>query len=548
MSFPNFVNFGGDMKITHLDCTLRDGGYYNSWDFSPSLINQYLVAMKAACVDVVELGLRSLKNSGYAGPCAFTSDSFIATLNIPEGIKLGVMVNASEFFGENSLVEVLENLFPSCAEESPVALVRVACHVHEFSRALPAAKWLKNKGYLVGFNLMQVADRSESEILELAASASNYPLDVLYFADSMGSMGPEKVSELVQLLRSKWEGPLGIHTHDNLGLALSNTLMALSVGVSWVDSTVTGMGRGPGNARTEELVIELGELSSKQVNLVPLMALIRESFKPLQEKCGWGTNPYYYLAGKYGIHPTYVQEMLSDPRFSEEDIFAVIDYLRRVGGKKFSLNLLDDAREFYRGEPSGTWAPDTVFKDRDVLLLGTGPGVEKHRLALQDFIKNNKPIVLALNTQSSIDSGLIDYRIACHPIRLLADCQTHAGLPQPLITPYSMLPDEVRNALRNKKVLDFGIGLEKDKFMFASTFSVLPSSLVVGYALAIATSGKASRIFLAGFDGYDGEDPRNYENNNLFKDYLNNVGSIPLLSITNTRYDIPVASVYGFVK
>lgn len=50
-----------------LDCTLRDGGYCNAWDFSEELIHEYLEAMQAAGVDIVELGLRSLKNQGFQG-------------------------------------------------------------------------------------------------------------------------------------------------------------------------------------------------------------------------------------------------------------------------------------------------------------------------------------------------------------------------------------------------------------------------------------------------------------------------------------------------
>ena len=294
---------------------------------------------------------------------------------------------------------------------------------------------------------------------------------------------------------------------------MSNTLRALDEGVTWVDSTVTGMGRGPGNARTEELAIELAERRGKQINLVPLMALLREHFVPMQNHYGWGTNPYYYLAGKYGIHPTYIQEMLSDSRYSEEDVLAVIEHLRVEGGKKFTLNTLDAARHFYRGEATGSWSPKEVFADRDVLLLGTGPGVAKHRQALERYIRQEKPIVLALNTQCSIDSDLIDLRIACHPVRLLADCEAHVKLPQPLITPFSMLPEDVQASLADKEVLDFGLNVEAGNFSFNDTHCTAPTSLVMAYAFAAITSGKANRILMAGFDGYAGEDPRNQEMN-----------------------------------
>ena len=62
------------------------------------------------------------------------------------------------------------------------------------------------------------------------------------------------------LAGSEHIGPaLGIHAHDNMCLGLVNTLRAHAKGVTWLDATVTGMGRGAGNTRTEDLVIELEE-------------------------------------------------------------------------------------------------------------------------------------------------------------------------------------------------------------------------------------------------------------------------------------------------
>ena len=361
----------------------------------------------------------------------------------------------------------------------------------------------------------------------------------------MGSMSPDQAAQIIQWFRSEWTGPMGIHTHDNLGLALSNTLRALDEGVTWVDSTVTGMGRGPGNARTEELAIEIAERRDKQISMVPLMALLRQHFKPMQEHYGWGTNPYYYLAGKYGIHPTYIQEMLADSRYDEEDILAVIEHLRVEGGKKYSVDTLDAARHFYRAEAQGRWAPKQVFEGRDVLLLGTGPGVEHHSKALEHYIRRAQPIVIALNTQSALDANLINYRVACHPVRLLADCAEHARLPQPLITPFSMLPEDVRSALGDKEILDFGLNIEAGKFVFGSVHCTLPTSLVVAYALAAVTSGDANKVLLAGFDGYGADDPRSQEMQQLFEQYQATEQAIDLVAITPTRYGIHTESVYA---
>lgn len=535
-------------SIILLDCTLRDGGYYNSWDFSYELIQDYLYAMHGIGVDYVELGFRSLHNEGFKGGCAYTTDEFIRSLPIPDGLKLGVMVNASELLtNEEGLIAALESLFGP-ASNSPVSLVRVACHVHEFKDVLPASNWLKDKGYIVGFNIMQVADCKHEEIITLSKLASQYPLNVLYFADSMGSMNPTQIDQIIQGFKIGWSGSLGIHTHDNMGQALGNSISAVESGdVTWVDGTVTGMGRGAGNVKTEYLMLGL-EGYRKKMPITPLLKVINKYFIPLQSQYGWGSNPYYYQAGKFSIHPSYIQEMLRDNRYSEADMLAVIEHLKTEGGKKYSLGTLEAARHFYTGEPRGTWKAANEIEGKEVLILGTGPGIVNHRGAIESYIKRHKPYVIALNTQNNIDEKMINIRAACHPVRLLADCHEHINLPQPLAAPVSMLPKDIQLELETKNLLDFGIAIEAGVFKFNENFCTLPNSLVISYALAIATSGKARRILLAGFDGYKEGDPRNYEMDELFALYGEHNLAREYFFITPTIYRVPCKSVYGLVN
>lgn len=534
------------VDATLLDCTFRDGGYYTDWNFSPVLVNDYFAAMKAAQVDVVELGFRFAENCGFKGPFAYTTDAYLRSLAIPDDLTIGVMLNGADLCTPLGPLGTVERLFTDPAEASPVDLVRFACHYHELPQALQAADWLAVRGYRVGLNLMQISERSRTEIEDLARMASGAALDVLYFADSMGSMTPDDTARIAGWFRTQWSGPLGIHTHDNLGLALANTLRARAEGVTWLDATVTGMGRGPGNARTEELVIEAETLRGRKANLVPLMALIRKHFRTMKAHYGWGTNPYYYLAGKYGIHPTYIQEMMGDARYEEEDIFAVIDHLRADGGRKFSFNTLDVARHFFRGEPRGSWSPATAMQGREVLILGSGQGAAAHRPAIESYIRRARPLVLALNIQTPIHEGLIDLRIASHPVRLLADAEAHARQSQPLITPASMLPESLRAQFGSKTLLDFGLGIEPGRFIFSDMHCTAPTALVIAYALAAATSGGASRILLAGFDGYPPGDPRNEEMEEMLSTFAETVSDNLVAAITPTRYrGLRTLSVYG---
>lgn len=533
------------MTLKLIDCTLRDGGYYNNWDFSRELIVEYLAAMEAAAVDFVELGFRSFETVGFRGACAYTTDSFIRSLPIPAGLKVGVMMNAAELFKHPAGPVGAVSLLFAPAAQSPVALVRFACHVHEFEATLPVCAYLKEIGYKVGINLMQIADRSEQEIERIGQVTNNYPLDVLYFADSLGSLDPDQTAQIVRTLRRHWKGALGIHTHDNMGRAVANTLRAIDESVTWIDSTVTGMGRGPGNAQTEYVAIELAQRNGKAINLSPLLALIRRHFQPMQRHYGWGSNTYYYLAGQYGIHPTYVQEMLGDPRYGEAEILSVIEHLRAVGGKKFSTVTMEAGRQMYGGEPSGTWLPAASMQGREVLIVGAGPGVAAHLDALHRLISERNLFVIVLNTQTSINAELIDVRAACHPFRLFADCEAYRKLPQPVVVPGIRLPDMVRDALSEVKQHDFGLSVQPGVFEFHDSFAITPSSLVVAYALAMATSGKASRILLAGFDGFGPDDPRAAEMDDLLATYIAAQGALPLLAITPTRYNISSTSLYA---
>jgi len=536
--------------LCFLDCTFRDGGYYTAWDFEPELIERYLQSVRTAGVDVVELGFRFVQTEGFKGPFAYTTDDFLRGLDIPSGLRVAVMVNASDLFIEGPLDEALARLFPVPASETPVSLVRFACHAREFVASLPAADWLSARGYRVGFNVMQITDRSHEELGVLAREAAKHPIDVFYFADSMGGMDPHQTRQIVGRLREDWNGAIGVHTHDNMGLALANTLAALEAGATWIDSTVTGMGRGPGNARTEELALELADhRPDRSVSFSALIELAARDFGPMKAACGWGTNPLYYLSGKHGIHPTYIQEMLADRRFSTDDTLSVIDHLRRNGGKKYDRHALHSARGLGGRDDLGDWSPESLISGRPVLILGNGASVARHSAAIEAFIARQQPVVMGLNTLSKIDSALIDLRLACHPLRLLADHEEHVIQPQPLVTPVSALPTTIKNRMSGKTMNNYGLKVEPESFRAQATACVLPARLVGAYALAVAVAGRAQHIYLAGFDGFVPDDPRTREMQEVFDLLLEHPDVPEITLLTPTRYQhLPVRSVYGLIR
>ncbi|MDB4654890.1 aldolase catalytic domain-containing protein [bacterium] len=529
-----------------LDCTLRDGGYYNSWDFSVDLIEAYLKSVSECKVDIVEIGFRSLLNAGFKGACFFSTDDFLNSLSIPSNILISVMVNGSELVNKSNVEVSLKALFPNPSSSSVVDIVRIACHFHELEAIGQSIRWLHQHGYRVGLNIMQISERTEEEISSVCEILSDLPLEVLYIADSLGSLLSKDVKRILSWFSNSWSGSLGIHTHNNMGLALQNTLDALDHGVTWVDTTVTGMGRGPGNTKTEEFLLEIYDLQSSDFNVSSLMALIEKYFQPLKDHYGWGTNPYYFLAGKNSIHPTFIQEMLGDARYTHDEIIAVIQNLsKRGGGYQFSSNALGEARNFYPDQPTGRWNPISCFSSRDILILGSGPSVCHHKSAIESYIRRNNPIVIALNTGGDISNELIDYKIACHPVRLLADVSVHINQRQPLISPFSLLPEYLKSAFGTKDILDYGLGFGPN-FEFHDTFCIVPNCLVIAYALSAAVSGNAKHIYLAGFDGYTPGDPRNDELELIFDQFINSAPNQDILQVTPSKFKVlPKGTIYS---
>ena len=121
-------------------------------------------------------------------------------------------------------------------------------------------------------------------------------------------------------------------------------------------------------------------------------------------------------------------------------------------------------------------------------------------------------------------------------------------MKQPLVLPLKRLSKDINNYLSSNTLLDFGIQVIPEKFDFKANYGILPNSLVISYALAIATSGKAKKILLAGFDGYNADDPRRVEMDNLLTLYQQSKSKTPLISITPTRYKIDSVSIYALYE
>lgn len=529
-----------------LDCTLRDGGYYNGWCFSDSLVERYLAVMGKAGIDVVEIGFRSRKVDDFYGPYAFSSDQWLASLRIPEGVVIGVMCNAKELVETNAPEKIVNELFVP-AGESPVSLVRIAAHFNEVESCAPAIRALSDLGYKVGLNLMQATGRPREELEAKAAFAATLPLDVLYFADSFGNMEPADIDGMVDALRSQWTGAVGTHTHDNMGNALANTMRAYDSGCTWLDSTVLGMGRGAGNLRTETLLLELDRRGLRTGgDIDALLDLVVSDFGDLQQRHGWGPSIFYHLSALYNVHPTYVQEMLTSDRYSHQDVIAALKRLGNLDARSFCPRLLSHASAAHVPGNEGALDVTGFLDGRTILILGSGDQVREHHAALEQFIKRERPYVISTNWNPWISAELVDAWSTCTPERLLLEKHLYEANKGKLIAPRSAIPAEARSSLKQWTHLDYGIQVELLRFAVTGRTAVIPTALTLLYAVAYANAAGATTILLAGVDGHAHGDPRHQELEGALRLYSETQGLRPLVAITPTSlHAVRQSTVYA---
>ena len=116
-----------------------------------------------------------------------------------------------------------------------------------------------------------------------------------------------------------------------------------------------------------------------------------------------------------------------------------------------------------------------------------------------------------LSTQKNQSGSPYSYRTACHPLRIIVDLNDYSKLETPLILPYSVIDPPILRKLSLGNTYDYGMDVRDNTFQFNQSSCICPLPLVLAYTLAIATSGSARRLYMAGFDGYPSGDPRGSE-------------------------------------
>jgi 4-hydroxy 2-oxovalerate aldolase len=520
--------------FTVLDCTFRDGGYYTNWDFSPSLVQKYMTTIASLDISAIEIGYVGPTLPGYYGRFYYCDEGLLESARAalrPEQ-TLAVMMNAKDC----DPAAAARYLRPA---EGHVGLVRLAVNPEALGQGIELARAAADCGYPVCINVMYLSKYwNDVSVLEPLAKAADFVTGVA-LVDSYGACFPEEVGAAMRAATACLPQVVGFHGHDNLGLAFSNALAALAGGAASVDATLLGMGRGAGNLRTE-VILGYKALRCGSEFDVANLADILDDFEAMKQDYGWGNSLPYILSGFAGLPQKDVMDWLGKKRYSS---WSIVRALQQQKTSSFD----------FRSFPKFAVAPGSGASPACV-VIGGGPSVLEHRDALARWLVRDGVTVIhssMRHVETLKDVAVPQYVcLAGHELEKARKAYgTEVGmLPNVagfIIMPAPRFEGVVPADGTGKPVMEVApIGAPEASL--GPVKDVSPLALALGAALAV----EPATIHLAGFDGYasatDAQQEMAREVQTLL-DGLRAGSKARVASLTPTRYEVPLSSVYGLL-
>jgi 4-hydroxy 2-oxovalerate aldolase len=283
-------------EIKVIDCTVRDGGLMNKWQFDDKFVRNVYLALAEAGIDYMEIGYLSSEASFSReenGAWKFCAEKDLQRIIGKEEKK--IKLSAMADIGRIDYDDILPRT------ESSLDMIRVACYAHQVDKAIDLAHHCMDKGYETTINLMAVSTVGLRELEEALDDLAKSRVPIIYLVDSFGAFYSEDIDVLAKKYMVSLPGKtIGIHAHNNQQLAFANTISSIINGINYLDATLYGIGRGAGNCPLELLT---SFLKNPKFKVRPLIDAIEQEILPWREKIDWGYFIPYMINGVLNQHP-----------------------------------------------------------------------------------------------------------------------------------------------------------------------------------------------------------------------------------------------------
>ncbi|MBQ7384646.1 MAG: aldolase catalytic domain-containing protein [Clostridia bacterium] len=389
----------GQIKL--LDCTLRDGGYINDWNFGHDNLVSVFERLVDAGVDIIEVGFLDERRP-------FDMDrSIMPNTDCMEKIygdvdKKQAMVVGMIDYGTCGL----ENITP--ADESFLDGIRVIFKKHLREEAMAYCGELKKLGYKVFAQLVSVTSYNEEEMLDLVRLANHYKPYAVSMVDTYGLMHRNNLMYYFQILNENLDPEIGIgyHAHNNFQMGYANCIAMLSKKINRlmiVDGTIYGMGKSAGNAPIELVAMHMNQSLDKNYQISQILEAIDSNIAQFCQQTTWGYNMFYYLAASNDCHPNYVTYLMDKRTLSVSSINEILGKLEGEKKLLYDKNYIERLYvDYQKNEINDTEYREALARElcgKKILLIGPGASIKhgNEREKVIEYMDRENPVVISIN-------------------------------------------------------------------------------------------------------------------------------------------------------
>ncbi len=288
------------MEINILDCTLRDGGYVNNWEFDTDTAADIMECLYQSGIRCIEIGIMG-KGGKRGKSTKFSSFQEIELLlsNKKEDCRYAVMMT----WPEAGTFEIPER------NQYTVDMIRLAFFKEGCRDALRYAKKMIQKGYEVFLQPMATFMYSRDELNQMIEQVNAVRPKALYMVDSFSNLYPKDVRIMADCILKELDRNIdfGFHAHNNIQMAFANVIEFLDTDTQrdlYVDGSIFGMGRGAGNVPVE-LLMEFLNKEGARYDISRVLYTYQKYIKPIFEQNYWGYDHAYYLTASRSMNSVY---------------------------------------------------------------------------------------------------------------------------------------------------------------------------------------------------------------------------------------------------
>lgn len=386
-------------KIQLLDCTLRDGGYVNDWNFGRDTTTYLFERLVSSKIDIIEVGFiderREYDSNRTIMPNSNAVEKNFANLDHGNSMLVGMID-----FGTCGI----ENLIP--CSESCLDGIRVIFKKEKMYPAMAFCKQVKALGYKVFSQLVSVTSYTDNELREVIKLVNDCHPYAVSMVDTYGLCDAPTLAHIVSVIDAELapDIALGYHAHNNFQLAYSNAISVLNLHLDrdvLVDGTLYGMGKSAGNAPLELLALYMNTQFGTQYDINQIQEAISTSILDLYHKKPWGYTLFYYIAASNRCHPDYVSYLMNKRTLS---VTAVNEILQQIPEEKKlgkDMKMIEALYLEYEKEECDDAQAMQIIHDElyghELLVMGPGATVNEEADKIASYIKDKEPLTIAIN-------------------------------------------------------------------------------------------------------------------------------------------------------